>query len=182
MLTSTRRIVAAIIAAVGLGIGSAVWAASAASAAPAAPAAPPVCTAGNLGVWVNVGVGNAAAGTWYYALEFTNTSSHACRTFGYPGVSATNANTKQLGDAAGRNPLYKAAWVTIPAGGTAHALFAYAAAEVDTSSCKPANASFLRVYPPNDKGSDLTFFSFPVCTLAHHTYLFVSVVRPGTNI
>jgi Protein of unknown function (DUF4232) len=179
MLTRTRRIVAAIVAVLGLGMGSAVLVASSASAAPAVP---PTCTAGDLGVWVNINSGGAAAGTDYYALEFTNTSNHACRTIGYPGVSATNANTKQLGDAAGKNPLYKAAYVTIPAGGTAHVLFGYASAEVFTSGCKPANASFLRVYPPNQKSSSLTFFSLPVCTVAHHTYLFVSVMRPGTNI
>ena len=179
MLTRARRTAAAIVASLGLGIGSAVWAASAASAASAVP---PTCTAGDLAVWVNINSGNAAAGTDYYALEFTNTTFHACRTIGYPGVSATNANQNQLGDAAGRNPLYKAAYVTIPAGATAHVLFAYADAEVYTSGCKPANASFLRVYPPNEKGSDLSFFSLKVCTLTHHTYLFVSVMRPGTNI
>ncbi len=179
MGTRARRTVAVIVAALGLGTGPAVWAASAASAAPAVP---PACTAGNLGVWVNVSSLSGAAGTYYYALEFTNTSSHACRTFGYPGVSATGINLNQLGDAAGRSPVYKAAWVTIPAGGTAHVLFGYGAAEAGTSGCKPAYASLLRVYPPNENGSDVTFFSLPVCTLKHHTYLFVSVVRPGTNI
>jgi len=189
MITRPRRAVAAIAAALALGIGSAVWATQAASAAPDAPSAPavasaipPVCTTANLSVWVNISEGNGAAGTIYYPLEFTNTSNHTCRTWGYPGVSALNANGKQLGDAAGRNPLYKGAWVNIPAGGTAHSLLAYGNAEVSTSGCKPAAASLIKVYPPNQTSAALGFFSLPSCTLTHHTYLHVTVLRPGTNI
>src|SRR5215467_3120134 len=97
-------------AALGLGIGSAVWATSSASAAPSAPSAlaaiPPVCTSGNLAVWVDRDGPNGAAGTISYPLEFTNVSNHTCRTWGYPGVSATGSNGQQLGSAAARNPLY----------------------------------------------------------------------------
>jgi len=182
MLGRTRRIAAAIVAAAGLGIGSAVWAASGASAASAAPADPAYCTNGQLAAWVDVGGGSGAAGTIYYPLELTNVSRHPCSLIGYPGVSATNASGKQLGDAARRNPLYAARLVTVPAGGTVHVLFGYSDAEVGTSGCKPATASLLRVYPPNLKGSALTFFSLPVCTVKNHTYLSVSVVRPGTGI
>ena len=80
MRMTIRRTAAAIGAALALGTGSAVWAASAASAVPTAPAADsaliPVCTAGNLAVWVNYDAASGAAGTWYYPLEFTNTSNH----------------------------------------------------------------------------------------------------------
>src|SRR5580692_2914438 len=131
MRTTIRRAAAA-----ALGTGSAVWAASSASAAPAAPdALIPVCTAGDLAVWVNYGAGQGAAGTFYYPLEFTNTSNHTCRTWGWPGVSATNANGHQLGDAAVRLHYYTPAWVNIASGGTAHALLAYGNAEVTTSGC-----------------------------------------------
>lgn len=171
---------AAIATVLGLGIGSAVWAAAAASAAPAS--IPPVCSTANLVVWVNVDEGQGAAGTWYYPLEFTNVSNHTCRVWGYPGVSATNANGKQLGDAAGRQNIWPGAWVNIGAGGTAHALFGYGAAEVSTSGCKPKTATYLKVYPPNQRSARLAFFDFPSCTAPHHTYLFVSVIRPGTAI
>src|SRR5580692_12984808 len=131
MRTTIRRAAAA-----ALGTGSAVWAASSASAAPAAPdALIPVCTAGDLAVWVNYGASQGAAGTFYYPLEFTNTSNHTCRTWGWPGVSATNANGHQLGDAAVRLRYYTPAWVNIASGGTAHALLAYGNAEVTTSGC-----------------------------------------------
>ena len=155
MIKGARRAAAAVAAALALGIGSAVWATSSASAAPSAPSAiPPVCTTANLSVWVNISEGNGAAGTIYYPLEFTNTSNHTCRTWGYPGVSALNASGKQLGDAAGRNPLYAGAWVNIPAGGTAHSLLSYGNAEVSTSGCKPTTASLIKVYPPNQNRVD----------------------------
>jgi hypothetical protein len=179
MLSKTRRIVAAIVAAVGLGAGSALWATTSASAAPADPA---YCTNGQLAAWVDVGGGSGAAGTIYYPLELTNVSSHPCTLIGYPGVSADNAKGKQLGDPARRNSVYAARLVTVPAGGTVHVLFGYGDVEVTTSGCKPTTASLLRVYPPNLTGSTLTFFSLPVCTVKKHSYLSVSVVRPGTGI
>ena len=176
-----------------LAITSAAFAATSAGGSPGsgaarvASAAIPECAAalgqsGNVGVWVADGQGSGAAGTIYYPLEFTNTSNHTCRTWGYPGVSALNAGGKQLGDAAGRNPLYAGAWVNIPAGGTAHSLMSYGNAEVSTSGCKPATASLIKVYPPNQFSAALGFFSLPVCTLTHHVYLHVTVLRPGTNI
>src|SRR3984957_227305 len=107
MRTTIRRAAAAVAAALALGTGSAVVAASSASAAPAAHSnLLPVCTAGNLAVWVNADAGSGAAGTFHYPLEFTNTSNHTCRTWGWPGVSATNARGHQLGDAAQRLTQY----------------------------------------------------------------------------
>src|ERR1700689_1585948 len=99
MRTTIRRAAAAVAAALALGAGSAVWAASSASAAPAAPdGLIPVCTPTALAVWVNYGAAQGAAGTWYYPLEFTNHSDHPCRTWGWPGVSATSDTGHQLGD------------------------------------------------------------------------------------
>jgi hypothetical protein len=177
----SRRLIAAASAALALGIGSAAWAATSASAA-SAPAAVKACTASQLSVWISPDAANGAAGTWYYPLEFTNHSGHACTTGGYPGVSAIDANGKQLGDAAARNPLFHGKVVTIPAGGTAHALFAYGAAEVSTSGCKPKTAMKLRVYPPNSKTAVHAFFDLPSCSLGKHVYLRVAVIQPGTNI
>ena len=124
-----------------------------------------MCTASNLAVWVNLVLADGAAGTGYYPLEFTNLSGHACGIGGYPGVSATGANGKQLGDAAGRNPVYPVRSVTIPAGGTAHALFSWGSAEVTTSGCKPTTAHELKVYPPNSRTAISTFFDLPSCTV-----------------
>jgi hypothetical protein len=180
MFNRTRRTIATLAAVSALGLGSAVWATTAASAAPAT--IPPVCGTANLVVWVNVDEGQGAAGTWYYPLEFTNISNHTCRVWGYPGVSATDASGKQLGDAATRQNIWPGAWVNIGAGGTVHALFGYGAAEVSTSGCKPKTATYLKVYPPNQTSARHAFFDFPSCTAPHHAYLFVSVIRPGTAI
>jgi Protein of unknown function (DUF4232) len=187
MRTTIRRTAAAIAAALALGTGSAVWAASSASAAPTAPAASsgliPVCTAGDLAVWVNYGAMQGAAGTWYYPLEFTNDSNHTCRTWGWPGVSATNANGNQLGDAAQRLSSATPKWVNIGAGATAHALLAYGNIEVQTSGCKPTAASQIKVYAPNQRTADFGFFSLPACTVGgNHVYLRVAAIQPGTNI
>src|ERR1700722_4143248 len=114
MRTTIRRTAAAIAPALALGTGPAVWAASSASAAPAVPAALiPVCTPGDLAVWVNADAGSGAAGTFYYPLEFTNHTNHTCRTWGWPRVSAPNINGHQLGDAAGRLSNYTPKWVNI---------------------------------------------------------------------
>ena len=177
-----RRAAIASASALTLGLGAAVWATSA-SAASAAPAtSTPRCTAADLSVWVNVGEANGAAGTIYYPLEFTNVSNHTCRVRGYPGVSATSATGKQLGDAAGRQGIWPPAWVNIVAGGTVHALFGYGAAEVSTSNCKPKTASFLKVFAPNQTSALHAFFDYQSCTSSHHPYLFVSVIRPGSAI
>jgi hypothetical protein len=182
-----RRIAAAAAAALALGTGSAIWASTSASAAPSTPAVKsallPVCTAGDLAVWVNVGAVQGAAGTLYYPLEFTNTSNHTCRTWGWPGVSAADDNTRQLGDAAQRLTLYTPHWVNIAAGATAHALLSYGEAEVSTSGCKPTNASLIKVYAPNQRTADYGFFSLPACTVkGSHVYLRVAAIQPGTNI
>jgi hypothetical protein len=187
MRTTIRRAAAAIAAALALGTGSAVWAVSSASAAPAAPSRPsaliPVCTAADLSVWVNIGLVQGAAGTLYYPLEFTNDSAHTCRTWGWPGVSAANAKDRQLGDAAQRLHDFTPAWVNIGAGATAHALLSYGNAEVQTSGCKPTNASQIKVYAPNQRSFDIGFFSLPVCTVGgSHVYLRVANIQPGANI
>lgn len=175
------RMLAGLSAAVALGIGSAALATTSASAAPSA--AVPGCTAADLAVWVNEEAAQGAAGTWYYPLEFTNTSGHACATGGYPGVSATDASGRQLGDAAVRDGVYLGRMVIIPAAGTAHALLGYGAAGVSTSGCKPRAAAQLKVYPPNSRTAIDAFFDLPACTVGGgHVYLRVAVIQPGTHI
>ena len=115
-LFSIRRAAIATASALALGVGAVVWATSPASAAVADSATN--CATSSLSVWVDANQSSGAAGTIEYALEFTNIGSKPCTLIGYPGVTATSASGKQLGDAAGWNPLYPARLVTIPAGGT----------------------------------------------------------------
>lgn len=176
-----RRAVIGGVSALALGISAAIWASVGASAS-AAPAAVPNCATSSLSVWVDADQSSGGAGTFAYALEFTNRGSHACTLKGYPGVSATTLSAKQLGDAAGRNARFKATVVTIPAGGTAHADLLWSDGEVFTSGCKPAQASLIKVFPPNSKTSRTGFFSLQACTVKKHTYLFTTVLRPGANL
>jgi hypothetical protein len=133
---------------------------------------------------VNLSEGSVAAGTAAFPLDFTNTGSRARTLYGYPGVSATNANGGQLGRAAERNPIYKAKTVTIPAGGTAHAyLFWVEVLNFSPSGCKLGSASLLKVYPPNRKSAADAFFSLQVRKSAKplFQYLYVSTVQPGVG-
>jgi Protein of unknown function (DUF4232) len=184
-LFSIRRAAIATASALALGVGAVTWATSPASAAVSAavkPADAARCATSAISVWVDAGQSNGAAGTIESALEFTNIGAVPCTLIGYPGVTATSATGKQLGDGAGWNPLYPARLVTIPAGGTAHADLFWSDGEVFTSGCKPTQASLLKVYPPNSSTAKVGFFDLPVCTLANHHYLSATVIRSGPRV
>jgi len=157
---------------VTLGAGAAVWGASAASA----------CTAADLAVWVNASESDGAAGTVGYPLEFTNISRNACFVKGYPRVSALGGKGQQLGSAAVRAPGSKAVRVTIAAGRTAHAELLWAdVTNYPAPTCKPADTSLVRVYPPNQKGSDVGFASLEACGAKGDIYLQITAIQPGPN-
>ena len=101
--SATARRLAAIaagVAAGGLIVATAAFATTASGAARASAEEAPACTAFGLGVWVAVNQGGGAAGTIYYPLEFTNLSGRTCSLFGFPGVSALDAQGRQLGSPA----------------------------------------------------------------------------------
>jgi len=182
MFNRFRRTTIAAACALSLAAAGTAWAAESASAS-AAPAATPACSTASLSVWVDASQSDAGAGTFAFPLEFTNISGKACTLFGYPGVSAVNGSGKQLGNAASRDPIFAAKTVTIPAGGTAHADLFYSNGEVTTApGCKPATASTIKVYPPNQKAAKQGFFDLTVCSAANHPYLKISVVRSGPRL
>jgi hypothetical protein len=96
-------------------------AACAAFAAPSGSAAAARCTTSQLVVWLDTQA-NGAAGSSYYKLRLTNLSARACVLSGYPGVSAVNLAGRQLGRAAGRNPVHPVRPVRLAAGATATAV------------------------------------------------------------
>ena len=64
---------------------------------PGRPAAvPPRCGTGALTAWLGI-PGNGYAGGVVYQLALSNTSTHACTLYGYPGVSALAPGGHQLG-------------------------------------------------------------------------------------
>jgi hypothetical protein len=178
MLYRSRRMIAAAVAALGLGTGSAVVATSSASAAPAAV---PECASASLAVWISPDLGNGAAGTIYYPLDFTNISNHRCYLVGWPGVSAVNGSLKQLGDAAVRDTAIPRRFVDVAPGGTAHAMLLWEDAVVFNPGCGRVTASFLNVYPPDQRAARIAFFDNPVCTVKGHTYLRIWRIQPGVG-
>jgi hypothetical protein len=178
MINGTRRRIAAIGATLALGIGSAVWAATSASAIASAPI--PECTAGNLAVWMSPDRGNGALGSVYYPLDFTNVSNHTCYLVGWPGVSATNLNGKQLGSAADRDSTAPRQIVNVPPGRTAHAVLRWTDVLLYPSAvCKPTAAALLKIYPPDQTSARRAFFSLPVCTAPGPIYLSIQRIQPG---
>jgi hypothetical protein len=178
MFFRSRRAIAATVAAFGLGIGSAMVASSSASAAPAAI---PECASANLAVWISPELANGAAGTIYYPLDFTNISNHTCFLVGWPGVSAVNGNIKQLGAAAVRDTTIPRRVVNVAPGGTAHATLLYVDAVAFNHGCGRVTASYLNVYPPDQRSARIAFFDNPVCTVKGRTYMRIWRIQPGVG-
>ncbi|MGC9974768.1 MAG: DUF4232 domain-containing protein [Gaiellaceae bacterium] len=176
-----RRLIGA--AAIACVAALAMVAVSAATASPArhtgaaASAGAPSCATSGLVVWLDT-YGNGTAGSIYYNLEFTNLSGHACTLFGYPGVSAVNLAGKQLGSAAIRNNVGPPGTVKLASGSSA--IVVLRITDVDnfpSSVCHRVTAAGLRVYPPNQKKSELVPYPFGACSRSGPAYLSVEAVK-----
>jgi hypothetical protein len=124
-------------------------AATPAAPEPAEPAAPGDCKAGELRL--SLGQGDAAAGTVYRPLRFTNTGPRTCTIQGFPGVSyVAGEDGHQVGPAAFRVGT-KGAPVSLAPGATATAPIAFTQVRnYDPAVCRPTAVRGLRVYPPHD--------------------------------
>jgi hypothetical protein len=100
---------------------------------------------------LRLGGGDAAAGTSYRALVFTNKGSRTCTIQGFPGVSyVTGDDGHQVGPAAYRTGS-KGEVVTLKPGDSAFADVGFVqVANFDPAVCKPTEVRGLRVYPPHD--------------------------------
>jgi hypothetical protein len=142
------------------------------------------CPTSALRATVNKTKGGAAAGTDYVALEFTNTSSHSCDMYGFPGVSfVTGQAGSQIGAAASRQTTFGPETVTLASGATAHAwLGVVDAGNFSPSACGLVTAHWLKIYPPDQFSWLYTRFTTPVCSKKIYggsTPLTVLPVRPG---
>ena len=151
-----------------------------ATASRARTATVPACTTSGLVIWLNT-MGNGAAGSIYYTLEFTNLSGHACTLSGYPGVSAVDLSGHQLGSAGGRDSSSPGHTVTLAASGshqTATAtLRVVEAGNFPPSACGITTAAGIRVYPPNQTASKVVPFPFSACSHTGPAILRVRVVQ-----
>ncbi|MBK1784394.1 DUF4232 domain-containing protein [Prauserella cavernicola] len=120
------------------------------------PAPPPensgLCNSGNLKV--ALGQGDAAAGTQYRPLQFTNTGDAPCEIQGYPGVSyVAGEDGHQVGASAFREGT-KGDAIALKPGETAYAEIGFTQVlNYDPEQCKPTDVRGLRVYPPQETES-----------------------------
>ena len=130
----------------------------------------------------SLGSGGAAAGTAFYSIEFTNTSSSACTLYGYPGVSFVTASGSQVGAAATENTVYPRQLVTLAPGATAHAELGVGTAQnYPSSTCSPVTVSALKVYPPGQTSALLLAISTTACSNTSVQILSVQTVQPGAG-
>ena len=143
------------------------------------PAGPGPCQSSALKV--TLGPGNAAAGTAFYEILFTNVSAATCTLYGFPGVSFTGETyAVQVGPAATRNPASKPALVTLPPGAVASAEISVVDAQnYSPGPCGLTTASGVLVYPPNLTTSIGLPFNGYTCVHPKYHVLSVDAVVPG---
>jgi Protein of unknown function (DUF4232) len=119
--------------------------------APATPASSD-CKVADLNI--HLGGGDAAAGTSYRALVFTNKGSRTCTIQGFAGVSfVAGDDGHQVGPAAYRNG-EKGPVITLKPGESANADLGFVQVmNYDPAVCKPTEVRGLRIYPPHDYDS-----------------------------
>lgn len=103
---------------------------------------------------LRLGGGDAAAGTAYRALVFTNKGGRTCTIQGFAGVSyVAGDDGHQVGPAAYRTGT-KGSAVTLKPGDSAFAAVGFVqVANYDPAVCKPTEVRGLRIYPPHDYDS-----------------------------
>lgn len=113
---------------------------------------PAECQVGELDL--SLAGGDAAAGTVYRQLRFTNVGDRTCVIQGFPGVSyVAGEDGHQVGPAAYRVGT-KGPAVALRPGKTAYAPLGFVqVANYDPAVCRPTEVRGLRVYPPHEYDS-----------------------------
>ena len=141
------------------------------------------CESASLRVTVDASQAGGAAGSTYYPVDFTNTSSSPCGLYGYPGVSFVTADSsagRQIGAAAQQNPGFGKVAVRLAASGVAHAWLQVAeAGNYPAASCQPVTAHWLRVFAPGETEALYVNHAFDACSSASAPLLTVMPVRSG---
>jgi len=144
------------------------------------------CRSAALQVTVNASQAGGAAGSTYYPVDFTNTSSSPCGLYGYPGMSfvtAASSTGRQIGAAAQQNPGFGKVAVRLAAGGVAHAWLQVAqAGNYPAATCQPVTAHWLRVFAPGETEARYVSHAFDACSSASAPLLTVMPVRAGQGV
>jgi hypothetical protein len=142
------------------------------------PPGPPGCT--TTALTASLGAGSGAAGSSYYPIDFTNSSSSTCSLHGYPGISFVTAAGSQIGAPATEDPTFPRQLVTLAPGDTAHAELKVADAQnYPASTCHPAAAHRLKVYPPGQTSALALSFTATACSNTSVLILAVQTVQSG---
>jgi len=146
-----------------------------------APTGPTSCVTSALAA--SIGPGSGAAGSTYYPIEFTNTSSAPCTLYGYPGASFVAASGGQLGAAATEDPTYPRQLVTLTPGAAAHAeLRVTDALNYPSPACQVVTAHRLRVFPPGQTNPLSLTLDARACAITSVQILSVQTVQPGNGL
>jgi uncharacterized protein DUF4232 len=145
-----------------------------------APPGPAPCPTRSL--QVKLGVSQGTAGSVYTTIVFTNTSNVTCTLYGYPGVSLQTAKPRhQIGKPAKENPATPRQLVTLQPQTAASALLRIVdAGNYPASTCGPATAHYLQVYPPNQTTPAFIRYQTQGCTKPVRL-MTVDVVKPGSG-
>jgi uncharacterized protein DUF4232 len=145
-----------------------------------APAGPGPCPTRSL--QVKLGASQGTAGSVYTTIVFTNISSVTCTLYGYPGVSLQTARPlHQIGKPAKENPATPRKLVTLQPQTAANALLRIVdAGNYPASTCGPATAHYLQVYPPNQTTPAYIKYKTQACSKPVRL-MTVDVVKPGSG-
>jgi Protein of unknown function (DUF4232) len=168
--------------------------ASGSPAAPSSAAAPPTSPAASAHVagvppcptsqlTVSLGASQGTAGSVIETIDFTNNGSSNCTLYGYPGVSLQGGSpVAQIGAAAARTTTAPASLVTLTPGSVANAqLQVTVAGNYPSSTCDPAPASSLLVYPPGQTVAASVAYTTTGCSATSVALLHVSAVQAGAG-
>ena len=154
----SRRVTAALLTALLAGLGAA-GVVTAAATATAAPTGPRPCTVSDL--YLSMGRKEGAAGSVYWSIRFTDTSTARCTLRGYPGVSVLDTAHRQIGPAADRTGR-PASTVTLAPGGSASAVIRTSNGPIGGPCLR--TGTYLRVYPPASHRSVLVPARWTICS------------------
>lgn len=155
----SRRGIAALVSAGLLGLAGAGAAWSATTATATAAQGPRTCAVGDL--YLSMGRKEGAAGSVYWPIRFTNTSTTSCALRGYPGVSALDTAHRQIGPAATHSGRPSATVVLAPAH-TVSAVIRTTNGPIGGPCLR--TSTYLRVYPPASYRAVLVPASWTICS------------------
>ncbi|HUZ24452.1 MAG TPA: DUF4232 domain-containing protein [Streptosporangiaceae bacterium] len=150
--------------------------AAATSSAPGVPACP------TRSLQVKLGVAQGTAGSVYTVLDFVNISNVTCTLYGYPGVSLAGGKpVSQIGLAAVEDHTSARELVTLAPQAVANALLKIIdAGNYSVSTCGPATAHYLQIFPPNQTTPTYLAYTTQACAKSV-ALLTIGAVRPGSG-